>query len=79
MLAGMETYFTNCFIESQQLGELEKQLNPVRLGRRLQAEVMDLRAFAQRNVDSSAVYELAEDMALSLEAMHVDLSRRLII
>ena len=70
MLAGMETNFTNYFIESQQLGEIDGQLNPSRLGRRLQAEVMGLRAFAQREVDSSAVHEVAEDMALSLEALY---------
>ncbi|WP_352339460.1 helix-turn-helix domain-containing protein [Psychrobacter sp. 16-MNA-CIBAN-0192] len=70
MLAGMETYFIICFIKSQQLGEIDNQLNPARLGRRLQAEVMVLRAFAQREVDSSAVHEVAEDMALSLEALY---------
>ncbi|MDN5565237.1 MAG: TetR/AcrR family transcriptional regulator [Psychrobacter sp.] len=70
MLAGMETYFTNCFIESQGLGEIDKQLDPIRLGRRLQAEVMGLRAFAQRDIDSRAVHEVAEDMALSLEALY---------
>lgn len=70
MLAGMETYFTNCFIKSQQLGEIDGQLHPSRLGRRLQAEVIGLRAFAQREVDSSAVHEVAEDVALSLEALY---------
>ena len=70
MLAGMETHFTNCFIKLQQLGEIEGQLNPSRLGRRLQAEVIGLRAFAQREVDSSAVHEVAEDVALSLEALY---------
>ena len=66
----METHFTKCFIKSHQLGEIDGQLNPVRLGRRLQAEVMGLRAFAQRDVDSRAVHEVAEDMALSLEALY---------
>ncbi|WP_265087886.1 TetR/AcrR family transcriptional regulator [Psychrobacter urativorans] len=45
MLAGLETHFTNCFTESQRLGGLDKQLDPVRFGRRLQAKVMGLRAF----------------------------------
>lgn len=74
MLAGMETYFINCFTESQRIGELDRQLDPIRLGRRLQAEVMGLRAFAQRDVDSVAVHGLAEDMALSLEALHIDVT-----
>ena len=72
LLAGMETRFIECFKEAQNVGEMDGKLDPVRLGRRLQAEVMGLRAFAQRNVDSSAVHELAEDMALSIEAMRVD-------
>lgn len=71
LLAGMETRFIECFRAAQEMGELDNQLDAVRLGRRLQAEVMGLRAFAQRNVDSSAVHELAEDMALSIEAMRV--------
>lgn len=72
LLAGMETRFIECFRAAQEMGELDNQLDAVRLGRRLQAEVMGLRAFTQRNVDSSAVHELAEDMALSIEAMRVD-------
>lgn len=72
MLAGIEAYFINCFTKSQQIGEIDKRLDPIRLGRRLQAEVMGLRAFAQRDVDSAAVHDLAEDMALSLEALLID-------
>lgn len=72
MLAGMETHFINSFTESQRLGELDSQLDPVRLGRRMQAEIMGLRAFAQRDVDSAAVHDVAEDMALSLEALYRD-------
>lgn len=69
LLAGMETRFTKCFVEAQRLGELDSDLDATRLGRRLQAEVMGLRAFAQRDVDSAAVQALAEDMALSIENM----------
>ncbi|ERL54372.1 TetR/AcrR family transcriptional regulator [Psychrobacter aquaticus] len=72
MLARMEVYFVNCFIESQRLGEIDKQLDPIRLGRRFQAEIMGLRAFAQRDIDSEALHDVAEDMALSLEALYID-------
>lgn len=72
LLAGMETRFIECFKEAQALGELDNQLDAVRLGRRLQAEVMGLRAFAQREVDSAAIQDLAEDMALSIEALRMD-------
>ncbi|MDA5132340.1 TetR/AcrR family transcriptional regulator [Psychrobacter sp. ANT_H3] len=72
LLAGMETRFIDCFSAAQQLGELDSTLDATRLGRRLQAEVMGLRAFAQRDVDSEAVHALAEDMALSIEALRLD-------
>ena len=69
LLAGMEARFAACFVEAQQLGELDNTLDPLRLARRLQAEVMGLRAFAQRDVDSAAVHALAEDMAFSIESL----------
>jgi AcrR family transcriptional regulator len=72
LLASMEERFIERFAAAQRVGELDSQLDPVRLGRRLQAEVMGLRAFAQRDVDSLAVHALAEDMALSLEALRTD-------
>ena len=72
LLAGMETRFIDCFSAAQQLGELDSTLDATRLGRRLQAEVMGLRAFAQRDVDSEAVHALAEDIALSIEALRID-------
>jgi len=72
LLAGMEEYFIARFVAAQEIGELDRGLDPVRLGRRLQAEVMGLRAFAQRDVDSAAVHALAEDMALSVEALRLN-------
>lgn len=74
LLAGMESRFAECFVEAQRLGELDTELDPLRLARRLQAEVMGIRAFAQRDVDSAAVYALAEDMALSIEDLRNDKS-----
>ncbi|MBQ0834816.1 TetR/AcrR family transcriptional regulator [Marinobacter sp.] len=72
LLAGMEEYFIARFVAAQEIGELDSGLDPVRLGRRLQAEVMGLRAFAQRDIDSAAVHALAEDMALSVEALRLN-------
>jgi AcrR family transcriptional regulator len=74
LLAGMESRFAECFVEAQRLGELDAELDPLRLARRLQAEVMGLRAFAQRDVDSAAVRALAEDMAFSIEGLRNDKS-----
>lgn len=71
LLAGMEAVFVAHFVAAQEAGELESGLDPVRLGRKLQAEVMGLRAFAQRDVDSAAVHALAEDLAQSLEALRI--------
>lgn len=72
LLAGMEARFIECFVAAQRLGELDNELDPTRLGRRLQAEIMGIRAFAQRDVDSAAVHALADDMASSIEAMRND-------
>ena len=72
LLAGMEKRFVDRLSDAQKMGKLDSRLDPVRLGRRLQAELMGLRAFAQRDVGSSAVHALAEDMALSLEALRID-------
>ncbi|MGO2339645.1 MAG: TetR/AcrR family transcriptional regulator [Psychrobacter sp.] len=72
LLAGMETRFIGYFTEAQRLGEMDSELDATRLGRRLQAEVMGLRAFAQRDVESAAVHALAEDMALSIEDLRID-------
>ena len=72
LLAGMEARFISYFAEAQRMGELASGLDVTRLGRRLQAEIIGLRAFAQRDVDSAAVHELAEDMALSIEALRLD-------
>ncbi|WP_299231439.1 TetR/AcrR family transcriptional regulator [uncultured Halomonas sp.] len=69
LLTTMERRFIDSFAKAQQAGELDKELDPTRLGRRLQAEVMGLRSFAQRDVDSAAVHALADDMASSLEAL----------
>lgn len=69
LLASMETRFVECFAHAQRLGELDHQLDAVRLGRRLQAEIMGIRAFAQRDVDSMAVQAVADDVASSIEAL----------
>lgn len=69
LLAGMEARFIDCFAKAQRSGELDQHLDPIRLGRRLQAEVMGLRSFAQRDIESAAVHAVAEDMASSLEAL----------
>jgi AcrR family transcriptional regulator len=74
LLAGMEIRFVECFAQAQRLGDLDDQLDAVRLGRRLQAEIMGIRAFAQRDVDSVAVQAIADDIASSIEVMRKGMS-----
>lgn len=66
LLAGMEKRFIAAFHDAQAAGELLPGSDPAQLGRRLQAEVMGLRAYAQRAVTSAAVRALADDMAASI-------------
>lgn len=66
LLAGMEKRFIEGFRDAQAAGELLPGSDPTQLGRRLQAEVMGLRAYAQRSVSSAAVHQVAEDMAASI-------------
>lgn len=68
LLAGMEQRFIEGFRAAQAKGELSNGDDPVRLGRRLQAEIMGLRAYAQRAVGLGAVRELADDIAASIMA-----------
>ena len=69
LLAAMEARFVACFEAAQAAGEVAPGLDPARLGRRLQAEVMGLRAYAQRDVDATALRQLADDMARSIEQL----------
>jgi len=69
LLAAMERRFIACFEAAQAAGELAQEQSPTRLGRRLQAEVMGLRAYAQRDVDAAALRQLADDMAVSIERL----------
>lgn len=66
LLAGMEKRFIEGFCDAYAAGELLPGSDPTQLGRRLQAEVMGLRAYAQRSVSSAAVRQLADDMAASI-------------
>ncbi|WP_158772743.1 TetR/AcrR family transcriptional regulator [Cobetia sp. L2A1] len=75
LLAGMEARFCQAFRDAHVAGQIidpERPAHqPERLGRRLQAEVMGLRAYAQREGDSEIVHQLAEDIAQDIEALRV--------
>lgn len=69
LLRGMEHRFTERLAEAQSAGEIAADLDPARLGRRLQADVVGLRTYAQRDVDDDAVRGLAEDIASEWERL----------
>ena len=69
LLSGMERRFTERLAEAQSEGEIAADLDPERLGRRLQADVVGLRTCAQRKVDDDAVRLLAEAIACDWERL----------
>lgn len=69
MLRDTETVFATAFRRAQADGQIEEAHDPDRLASRLQAEIMGLRAYAQRRDSARRVAELAEDMAQDLEAL----------
>ncbi|QNI03907.1 TetR/AcrR family transcriptional regulator [Halomonas sp. SH5A2] len=68
-LARMECRFIERLTVAQAVGEIAADADPRRLGRRLQADIIGLRTYAQRNVDDRAVRELAEDIAHDWEKL----------
>lgn len=69
LLNRMECRFTERLAEAQAVGEIGADLDPERLGRRMQADVVGLRTYAQRDVDDEAVRALAEDIACEWERL----------
>lgn len=69
LLDRMERRFTERLADAQAAGEIAADLDPERLGRRLQADVVGLRTYAQRDVDDDAVRALAEDIASEWERL----------
>ncbi|AGY91724.1 hypothetical protein SPICUR_03665 [Spiribacter curvatus] len=67
LLARMEQRLTERLADAQAAGEVPNGLDPARLGRRLQADVVGLRTYAERDVDDQAVRDLAEDIAREWE------------
>ena len=69
LLSKAEAAFTEQFRKAKAARELPADADPVRLGRRYQADVIGLRAYAQRSGSSEAVALLAEDIALGVEGL----------
>ncbi|WP_425090571.1 TetR/AcrR family transcriptional regulator [Tropicimonas sp. S265A] len=71
LLAETEARFIATFSDALAAGEIAPDSNPAKLGRRYMAEIGGLRAYAQRPGSSTAVAEMAEDIAREVEALRV--------
>lgn len=68
LLSHTESRFATTLSDAVRQRELPADTDCDRLARLLQAQVMGLRSFAQRDVSASAVTELVEDMVAVLDA-----------
>ncbi len=59
------------FRAAQAKGEIAPDANPERLGIKFQSDVIGLRTFAQRSDSADMVRDLAEDLAIGVEALRV--------
>ncbi len=67
VLAEVESMLAARLTEARALGELRADVQPRRLARLVQAQIMGLRAFSQRSVSARAVRELGDDMGRVLD------------
>lgn len=71
LLYGIEQSITEALKRAHERGELKPDTDCERLARLIQAQIMGLRAFAQRETSAQHVSELADDMAALLEPYRV--------
>ncbi len=67
LLYGIEQSIAGALERARERGELKPDTHCERLARLIQAQIMGLRAFAQRQTSAGQVSELADDMAALLE------------
>ncbi|TGN39387.1 TetR/AcrR family transcriptional regulator [Marinobacter confluentis] len=67
LLYGIEQSFAAALTRARDRGELKPDTDCQRLARLVQAQIMGLRAFAQRETSAEQVSQLADDMAALLE------------
>jgi AcrR family transcriptional regulator len=68
-LAAMQIAFADVFSEAKSAGEIDPASDPDRLARRFQANLTALRLSADQGLGTDAFVDLAEDMALELDAL----------
>lgn len=69
LLNDLQRRFETVFARARDCGELPPEADPARLARRLQANIIGLRAYAERGIDPEALRQLADDMADDLLAL----------
>jgi AcrR family transcriptional regulator len=67
MLDAAEHHFAEALTKARQRSELQPETDCNRLARLLQAQVLGLRVFAQREVPAAHVEQLADDMVAILD------------
>jgi AcrR family transcriptional regulator len=67
LLYGIERSIAQALLLARSRGELKPNTDCERLARLIQAQIMGLRAFSQRETSADQVSELADDMAALLE------------
>ncbi|WP_148861310.1 TetR/AcrR family transcriptional regulator [Marinobacter fonticola] len=68
LLDNVENRLARLLEDARDAGELRPETNCVRLARLLQAQMMGMRVFAQRQVDADKVADLADDVVAMLDA-----------
>ncbi|WP_404362910.1 TetR/AcrR family transcriptional regulator [Marinobacter sp.] len=67
LIDGIESSLTAVLEQASQKGELKPDADCARLARLIQAQIIGLRSFAQRDTSAEHVVQLGEDMASMLE------------
>lgn len=71
MMNHLEADLAAAFTAAQAVGQLAETAEPHLLASKLQAEIMGLRAYAQRTGTDDRVNQMAEDMARKIEALAI--------
>ncbi|WP_372986500.1 TetR/AcrR family transcriptional regulator [Marinobacter sp.] len=72
ILGAIEQSFSDLLEQAREQGELRESVDPGRLARLLQSQIMGLRSIAERNLPDDELEALGDDMARILDAYRAD-------
>lgn len=72
ILGAIEQSFSELLEQAREYGELKESVDPGRLARLLQSQIMGLRSIAERNLPDAELEDLGDDMARILDAYRAD-------